>query len=54
MRFRQESSFVLVGTSLILGMTEVAVSQNAPVDDGTCREEVQQQVVVTGTMDQQP
>ncbi len=46
----KNSSFLIMGTSLILGMTEVAVAQNAPEDPTASVEEELQQIVVTGTL----
>jgi outer membrane receptor protein involved in Fe transport len=45
-----KSSFLVMGTSLILGMTKMAAAQNVPAETTAAAEEEVQQVVVTGTL----
>src|SRR5689334_8426699 len=46
----KKPSFLIMGTSLILGMTKMAAAQNAPAETAAPAEEEVQQVVVTGTL----
>ncbi len=46
----KKTSFLIMGTSLILGMTEMAVSQTAPDEAAAPADDELQQIVVTGTL----
>jgi len=46
----KKTSFLIMGTSLILGMTEMAVSQTVPDEAAAPADDELQQIVVTGTL----